>query len=236
MAGIIPTMPKSRETILQKRVLERMAAKDVKAAPLALKMGLGDSFVRDILRGKTASPSAANLNKLATALDTSPAYLMGETDEAELINRKPIPSTGIPFRGEVAAGVWHEVSEGVEYPDEWLPFNPLPQYPAGSVYCLTVRGDSLDKIAPPGATLVCIDLYASGIEVKAGDLVIVERAKGQDGLIEMTAKRVRTVNGGFELYPESNNPKWQPLQYPRTKSGNETITLKARVDFILNKP
>lgn len=230
-------MPQAKETILQRRVRERMEAMDVKAAPLALSAGLGISFVRDILRGKTTSPSALNLTKLATALNTTPAYLMGQSVEPELTARKPISSRGIPYRGEVAAGVWIEVGEGVLEPDEWLPINPLPQYPEGSVYCLTVRGDSLDKIARPGATLVCVDLYASGIEIKDGDLVIVERAKQQDGLLEMTAKRVRSVKGGFELYPESTNPKWQPLTLPRAKHhSGEIVRVIARVDFILNRP
>lgn len=229
-------MPATKESILQSRVRERMKAKDVKAAPLATSAGLGDSYVRDILRGKTGSPSVDKLRRLASALETSPAYLTGETDNPELTGRKPLPSRGVPYRGEVAAGVWIEVGEGSDSPDDWLPFNPLPQYPDGAVYCLTVRGDSLDKIAPAGSVLACVDLYASGLEVQAGDLVIVERAKAQDGLLEMTAKRVRAIRGGFELYPESNNPKWKPLAYPRRADTDETIRILARVEFILKKP
>jgi phage repressor protein C with HTH and peptisase S24 domain len=105
------------------------------------------------------------------------------------------------------------------------------------VYCLTVRGDSLDLIARPGSTLVCVDLNESGLGVKDGDLVIVERAREQSGLRETTAKRVRAVRGGFELYPESTNPKWKPVHYPRQSDDDgETVTILARVEFILNKP
>lgn len=233
----MPDMPKPKETLLQRRLRERMEERNVKAAPLATELGLSDSFVRDILRGKTSSPSASNLKKLADALGTSPDYLMGETDQAELTRRKPIPSRGVPFRGEVAAGVFIEVGEGLESPDEWLPFNPVPHFPEGSVYCLTVRGNSLDKIAPAGSILLCVDLSQTGIEVKDGDLVIVERQKAQGGLLEMTAKRVRSVRGGFELYPESSDPKWKPVTYPRASDADgETITILARVDFILSKP
>lgn len=229
-------MRKPKETTLQRRVRERMDAVEVKAAPLATKAGLGASFVRDILRDRTVSPSAANLAKLARALETTPAYLIGESDEV-LTSRASIPSQGIPFRGEVAAGIWIEVGEGQERPDEWLPFNPAPQYPEGAVYCLTVRGDSLDKVAPPGTVLVCVDLITSGIDFKDGDLVIVERAKAQDSLLEMTAKRVRALNGGFELYPESSNPKWKPVHFPRgANSDGETVRVIARVEYVLNRP
>lgn len=230
-------MAKTLETVLQRRLRERMAERDVKPAPLAVELGLGNSFIRDILRGKTASPSAANLKKLAEALGTSPDYLMGETDQAELTRRKPVSSRGVPFRGEVAAGVWIEVGEGLDSPDEWLPFNPVPHFPEGSVYCLTVRGNSLDKVAPAGSVLLCVDLSKTGIEVKDGDLVIVERARAQGGLLEMTAKRVRSIKGGFELYPESSDPKWKPVTYPRSSDADgETITILARVDYILNRP
>jgi len=225
------------ETTLQKRLRERMEAKDLLPAPLARQAGLGVSFVRDILRGKTRSPSADNLAKLARHLDTTPAYLTGQSDQPELTGRKPIPSRGIPYRGEVAAGIWIEVGEGVLEPDEWLPINPLPQFPEGAVYCLTVRGDSLDKVAQPGSTLVCVDLYQSGLDFKDGDLVIVERARDQSGLLEMTAKRVRAVKGGFQLYPESTNPKWQPVTFPRNaQDDEETIRVVARVEYILNRP
>lgn len=230
-------MPQSKETVLQRRVRERMAEMDVKAAPLAVSAGLGISFVRDILRGKTRSPSAENLGRLAKALGTTPAYLTGTSDEAELTDRKPIPSRGVPYRGEVAAGIWAEVGEGVLDPDEWLPFNPLPQFPEGSVYCLTVRGDSLDKTAQPGATLVCVDLQEAGIDFNDGDLVVVARSMAQGGMIETTAKRVHFIRGGYELHPESSNPKWQPITVMRGKNANgDTISVIARVEFILNRP
>lgn len=230
-------MPRPKETTLQKRIRERMEERGVKAAPLAASAGLNTSFVRDILRGKTRSPQADNLAKLAAALDTTPAYLTGAEDLGELTNRKPISTRGIPYRGEVAAGIWIEVGEGVIEPDDWLPINPLPQYPEGAVYCLTVRGDSLDRVARPGSTLVCVDLVESGRSFKDGDLVIVERARAQNGLLEMTAKRVRAVRGGFELYPESTNPKWKPVAYPHASDDSgETIRVIAKVEFILDRP
>jgi len=214
-----------------------MALKELKPAPLAKSLGLNDSFIRDILRGKTRSPSAENLAKLADALGTTAAYLQGTSDEPELTNRKPVTIRGVPYRGEVAAGIWIEVGEGVFEPDEWLPINPLPQYPEGSVYCLTVRGDSLDKVAGPGTTLVCVDLNESGLGFRDGDLVIVERSKAQGGMLEMTAKRVRAVRGGYELYPESTNPKWKPVVFPaRSDTDGEMVRVIAKVEYILSKP
>lgn len=213
---------------LQKLVKEKNLTK----ADLSRLSGVPYDSVNKYLRGDVDNPRGNTLEKLAGALDTTVTYL-----QTGLTDKKPLSSRGIPYRGEVAAGVWVEVGDGLVEPEEWLPFNPLPQYPEGAVYCLTVRGDSLDRIAPPGTVLVCIDLYASGIVVKDGDLVIVQRAKAQDGLLEMTAKRVHQVKGGFELRPESTNPRWHPVFYPRAASDDgETLTILAKVDFILKKP
>jgi hypothetical protein len=53
----------------------------------------------------------------------------------------------------------------------------------------------------------------------------------------MTAKRVRAVAGGFELYPESNNPKWRPVMFPASNDDQgETVRVIARVEFIMRKP
>lgn len=74
-------MEKPDETTLQTRVRERMEALGKKPAPLAKSIGLGDSFVRDILR-KGVMPGAERLARLALALETTPEYLLGETGDA----------------------------------------------------------------------------------------------------------------------------------------------------------
>lgn len=188
--------------------------------------------VNKYLRGNTDNPRGKTMEKLATALGTTELYL-----RTGLVDQKPISSHAVPFRGIVAAGVWSEADSGFDSSEEWLPFNPVPQYPEGSVYCLTVQGDSLDKLAPSGFILVCVDLYQSGLAFRDGDLVVVERLKQQDGLRETTAKRVRAVAGGFELYPESTNPKWKPVMFPAASDDlEETVRVLARVEFIMRKP
>lgn len=200
-------------------------------AELSRKSKVPYDSVNKYLRGNTENPRGRTMEKLAKALGTTEVYL-----RTGLTDHKPVSSVQIPFRGVVAAGVWSEPDSYFET-EEWLPFNPAPQFPEGSVYCLTVQGDSLDKLAPSGFVLVCVDLDQSGLSFRDGDLVIVERSKHQDGLLECTAKRVRAVAGGFELYPESNNPKWKPVMYPASNDDSgETIRVIARVEFIMRKP
>lgn len=200
-------------------------------AELERRSGVPYDSINKYLRGEVDNPRGDTLDKLADALGTTVVFL-----RTGLTDRKPLSSQAVPFRGKVAAGVWLELDQEFE-PEDWLNFNPVPQFPEGAVYCLTVEGDSIDKIAPHGFLLVCVDLYESGVTIRDGDLVIVERSKQQGGLKETTAKRYRTVSGGIELYPESSNPKWQPIFVPDDRrERDELVTIKARVEYIMRRP
>jgi transcriptional regulator with XRE-family HTH domain len=69
-------MTAEQKSTLQIRVAERMKLLGLDQSETARRTRLGISFVRDILRGKSKSPAAANLAKLATALQTTTAYLL----------------------------------------------------------------------------------------------------------------------------------------------------------------
>jgi SOS-response transcriptional repressor LexA len=213
------------------RLKALVAERGMSLAELSRRSGVNYDNVTKYVGGAVENPRGKTLEKLASALGTTTLYL-----REGLTDRKPLTVGSIPYRGVVAAGLWAEAGDALSEPEEWLPFNPVPQYPEGAVYCLTVQGDSLDKIAPHGTTLVVVDLLASGIPIRAGDLVVVERSRDGGGLVETTAKRVREANGGLELYPESNNPKWQPIMIPRANDQDVTIRVIGRVEFILNKP
>lgn len=199
---------------------------------LSKRSGVSYDSVNKYLRGEVAQPRGKTLDKIADALQTSSLYLKE--------GLHPGPRVGLsqtPVRGEVAAGVWLEVRAIDDDPIDWLPFNPAPEFPDGSIYSLIVRGDSVDRVAPDGSTLVVVDLGLSGVSLKDGDLAIVERRMHQDGLREVTAKRVRQIDGELHLIPESNNPKWQTSRFKLADCHDDTeLRAIARVEFILKRP
>lgn len=205
-----PDMPQD----LPSRVAERMERLGLKAAPLAKKAGLGESFVRDILRGKTSFPRADNLAKLAAALETTPEQLMGSEravrrgPDAEGFD--PAALTRFPIRGEVAAGRWLETPAllAIEEITDFVEGLAISPSLAQWTYGLRVRGTSLNKLAVDGDILVCLDAM-SGVEFANRDLVIVERVRDQGALREVTAKRLIRRDGRFHLMPESTDPMWQ---------------------------
>src|SRR5688572_13560366 len=118
-----------------KRIVEDKA---LSMAELQRLSGIPYDSINKYLRGEVENPRGDTLHRLATAVGTTETFL-----RSGLVDRKPLSSRVVPFRGKVAAGLWREVDEGDFDPEEWLAFNPVPQYPEGAVYCLTVEGDSL---------------------------------------------------------------------------------------------
>jgi len=141
--------------------------------------------------------------------------------------------------GEVAAGAWLEVDPIAEYDAAHfeVPVPLDPRYPKGKVFGLVVRGTSINKIAADGDVLVCLDVSA-GIEVENGDLVVVERRRAQEGLREVSAKRIKRGRHVIEFWPESTDPRWQePLTIRENTPSNQDMDVRvlARVEWVFRQ-
>lgn len=144
------------------------------------------------------------------------------------------PLASVPVIGIVRAGAWQDVNAGDNSVFEVVP--AAPDAPAEWQYAFTVEGTSLDKIALPGDILVCIDCIKSRVEIKDGDLVVVERSRFAGQMVERTAKRIRRGLAGLELWPESNDPLHQePLLLDGLKDG-DTVEVRAKVLWIMKRP
>lgn len=138
--------------------------------------------------------------------------------------------------GTVRAGAWQDVDDSLgESMGEFVP--SVSDYPTEWQYAFVVEGESLNKIARPGARLVCVDIIKSQIDIADGDLVIVERTRFAGQMIERTAKRVRETLAGIELWPESTDPEHQEAMSYRTGNDDgDGVVVKAKVLWILNRP
>ncbi|MEV4609747.1 helix-turn-helix domain-containing protein [Neorhizobium sp. LMR1-1-1.1] len=221
MDAIFPEVAKlAMETSLQKRLKLRMDMLGLNAYQTAKKAGLGDSFVRDILRGKTRSPNAENLAKLAVALETTTDWFYGQSDDDKPLKR--VKSVGgLDVVGKIQAGNWVDrsiIDDDVER--EIIPVARDPRFPHARQYALAVMGDSMDKEFPEGSYVTCVDMIDSGMSLKDGMFVHVERHNGP--LVEMTLKAVERIDGIQMLVPKSSNPRHQPIK-PEGDDGTEII-------------
>lgn len=178
---------------------------------ISLEAGLNAQYLQHMIT-KQAQPSIPKLKAICDALGIDWMKLLTGSPEpnGEL---KPVALTGtsIPVIGYVAAGKWLEVDplNQDHEPIDTINFLPDSSLPADRTFGLIVDGDSLNKIAPPGSTLICVYFEGMAHDVADETLVIVERRRDGGELVEVTAKRYRKREKHIELWPESNHPDWQ---------------------------
>ncbi|MHA7777375.1 LexA family protein [Roseibium sp. M-1] len=115
----------------------------------------------------------------------------------------------LEIKGQVAAGLWMEAGL---FETDTVSQSTIAgdlRYPGEYQYLLQINGESLNRIARNGDLILCLDYLDAGIEIKSGDLVVVERSRDGGHTIERTAKRIVRRNGDIELRPESNDPRFQ---------------------------
>ena len=220
MDVIFPEMhTRGMETSLQKRLRIRLDIMEMNALQAAKKAGLGESFVRDILRGKTRSPNADNLAKLAAALDTTPDWFLGSTDRVPAKAQAAV--TGLEVVGVIQAGNWLDRSILDDDGDhEIIPVARDPRFPHARQYSLLISGDSMNERYPDGSYVTCVDYFDAGVSLKPGLILHVERHSGP--LVEITLKALEMVDGRFMLVPKSSNPRHVPLSLDG-EAGSEIV-------------
>lgn len=177
-----------------------------KMKEVSIKSGLGQTAVRDIITGRSKDPSFTTIAKIMDQVGTSLDELAG--------NDAPRRASPISIVGEVAAGTWREVQEsGMDtdwgfHPIE-SPFPPDPRYPISSQFDVIVKGTSINRFARENDNLRCVEIVGAGVDVREDDLVIVRRTRFDGHMVETTAKRVKQRNGAYELWPDSDDPRWQ---------------------------
>jgi repressor LexA len=131
-------------------------------------------------------------------------YGKGGTDKTILDGAEP--TMPIPLLGDVPAGPWREAIRKSHH------FIPAPQ--AGmppSAYALKVRGDSMDKIAQDGATIV---IDPTDFDLFEKRLFVVRNGDG-----EVTFKQY--LERPARLVPASRNPAHKEI--PITDRGFEIV-------------
>lgn len=225
----VAAMDEKPKTVLQTRLSALMEAQKKKAAPLATQVGLNASFIRDILRGKTKTPAADALARIADALGTTSDYLLGNDKDGELTG-PAIERSGkvLQYAGIIQAGAFLPVDDFNQDPED-VPDYVLPDQKYGRVrqYAWKSRGDSMDEAGIHDGMWVVgadaadyVDTYG---DIITGDLVVVERVRYQGAERELTVKEVHFFRDRYELRPVSSNAEHVPIivQHDHQANGDE---------------
>jgi len=171
-------------------------------AQLGKAVGVSRAAVSQWEAGDT-TPSRASLQRLARVLALPVDKLL--PPEASPSEFHPV-DTGLPIKGEVRAGAWLEIGDSHDDLGH-LPITADPRYARVPQFALKVVGSSMNRVALPGTYVVVASWPEMGLELKDGDLIVVQRQRAMT--YEVTLKRARSGQKGWELWPESTDPRYQ---------------------------
>lgn len=224
---------------LAERVQTRLDALDLGPVEAATKAGLERTYIRDIIKPNGKQTVTARLMpKLAAALQTTPAYLNGETDDPAPDAPSPGPSEvrrstqeliTVPKAGRVEAGEFREVLEYADLDREFLLEQADPEFPRAKMVAYDVLGDSMNQAHPPilpGSVLICVDFEDTGLPHVEGMIVVIERTRNGGMTREWSVKEVVVQDGWTEFHPRSSNPKHEPIIVPDDPDPNDGVEVK----------
>lgn len=172
-------------------------------AALAIAIDRDKDYIRDFLVGRKRSLKAEDFRKIAEKL--KPVTELLTVTEVGLTSDVP----ELRVVGTIRAGAWIE-SYMLENADQGsIPVSRDPRFPEARQYALAVLGDSMDKVAPDGSFVVCVDFADSGLSLTPGMVAHVESL--EHGKSETTLKEIAMKNGKTLLIPRSSNPVYLPI-------------------------
>ena len=178
---------------------------------LGNKVGVGKSTVRKWENGMIANMKRDKILKVAEALNTTPAYLMGWDEVKEEPKKKGVK---IPVLGRVAAGVPIEMIEDV------LDYEEITEDMAkhGEYFALKIQGDSMT----PRIWNNDVVIVRQQDDAENGDIVIAA-INGDDAV----CKRLQKYNDGIALI--SLNPVYDPIYLKKDEIDEKPVRILGKV-------
>ena len=192
-------------TMTPQEIRDELDALGIKVRDLAHLSGVPENYLSKVFGKAGRKIQHSEMVAIERALASKRAEIEG-TDTSEF-DRVPLPK--IPLLGDVPAG---SPQEAIEISGKWHPVTD-PDTPPRA-YALRIKGDSMDKLVPDGAT---ITVDPDDRDLWDGAQYVVRTQDGEATFKEYHANPAR-------LMPLSNNPAHMPI-----KLGDEPIEILGRV-------
>lgn len=193
--------------ILKTRIEQRLAALGKSARSASLDVSTNADLIRNVLNGKSENPRVDTLEKIAVALDTTPDWLTGRSEDAtaavtgapraaelrvadvDLPPVRRLPND-VPVRGTAAgshlSGAFQLDTDVIEYVRR-----PPAVFGARDLYALYVEGTSMEPEHRPGD----LRFIHPGRPARIGDSVVVQLRTGEHAPIEAMIGHLLRVGG-----------------------------------------
>lgn len=190
------------ERIKALRLARKMSQED-----LGKLVGVKKAAIYKYEKGLVVNLKRGMIDRLAKALDVSPAYLMGMDDSSDcssVFSVSALPIHRIPILGRVAAGLPLYADEQI------IGYTATTLDGDAEYFALRVQGDSMDALG-----------------IRSGDDVIVRKQDyADDGQVavvlvdgeDATIKRIYRSGTTVTLMPQSTNPAHRPQIYDASRT------------------
>ncbi|MCI6256023.1 MAG: helix-turn-helix domain-containing protein [Clostridiales bacterium] len=196
----------------------RLAAK-LSQEELGARVGVQKAAIHKYESGRVVNLKKSTVDRLAAALDTTPAYLLGLEESPLPGGVLPYQPHRIPILGRISAGlpIYAEQNiEGYTFTD----LNGGAEY-----FALRVSGDSMNAIGINDGYLIVVRRQD---EVENGEVAVV--LVDDD---DATVKRFYATDSTVTLMPQSTNPVHQPQIYDLKKTRIKVLGKVVKVEFTL---
>ena len=184
----------------QNNIRKLRIEKGLSLRELGDKVGVGISTISNYESG-TRQPDNDKLLKIASALDTTVSYLLGETEQSDRVFAVSEENILMPIIGSVAAGYGSRAEIDSEDEIE-IPRSYLRGRPASDYFLLRVKGDSMYPLYMEGD--IVLVLRQSTLN-KSGDIGVIRYDED-----EATLKKVEYVMGEDWMRLVPLNPEYKP--------------------------
>lgn len=184
----------------QNNIRKMRIEKGLSLRELGDKVGVGISTISNYESG-TRQPDNDKLLKIASALDTTVSYLLGETEQSDRVFAVSEENILMPIIGSVAAGYGSRADidseDEIEIPRSYLRGRPVSDY-----FLLRVKGDSMYPLYMEGD--IVLVLRQSTLN-KSGDIGVIRYDED-----EATLKKVEYVMSEDWMRLVPLNPEYKP--------------------------
>ena len=186
---------------------------------LGAKLGLKKAAIHKYETGLVDLRSST-LEKLAAALDTTPAYLLGLEDP-------PLPAGAVPYQPTQRIPILGRISAGLPiYAEQNIEGYTFTDLNGGAEYfALRVSGNSMNAIGINDGYLIVVRRQE---EVENGEVAVV-----MVGDEDATVKRFYATESTVTLMPQSTDPSFQPQIYDLRRTKIKVLGKVVKVEFLL---
>lgn len=183
----------------------------------AKEVGISQNTIYSVLRNGINGGSINTVLPILAKLGIDPNWII--KNRVIEVGDDPNEFVDLPLYGSIAAGTPIEMveTEGT-HP---VPKKVAERYPES--FLLEVKGESMNRILPNG----CYALIDPCEDVERDNQPYAVCVNGFDA----TVKRVKKLNNGFRLVPDSTDPTYAAETYNYNEPGTETITIIGRVVY-----